>query len=215
MEQSQTDSLIQERFRSGEDEIGSYDLEAAIEALLLVAPEPATDHELARGIGAPLPEVQTAILRLQQRTDGGWIVQRHGETVQLSTAPRFAEHIRRFLGIERQARLSPAALETLAIVAYRQSVTRFDIEAIRGVDSTAVLATLLQRELITCFGRQDAPGNPMLYSTTPIFLMHFGLQSLSDLPTLGVVDGMDGQEYIADLLEAAQDSLVSSEISAR
>lgn len=205
-----TDSLIQERVRA-DDWVGDAELDATIEALLLVATEPATAPELARGSGMTLPDVQASILRLESRTDRGWIVQRHGDTIQISTAPRFAEHVRRFLGIERQARLSAAALEALAIVAFRQPVARSEIEAVRGVDSTGVLATLLQRELIECVGRQESPGNPMLYATTPAFLMHFGLQSLAELPALGDVNGIDSQDYISDLLDSAQDSLFSTE----
>ena len=208
MELPPTDSLIQERFRGDGGTFGEAELDAAIEALLLVAPEPATVLELARGTGASLPAVQDSLTRVQQRTDRGWIVQRHGEVVQLSTAPRFAELVRRFLGIERQARLSPAALEALAVIAYRQPVNRSEIETVRGVDSTGVLATLLQRELIECVGRQDGPGNPMLYATTPAFLMHFGLQSLSDLPALGEINGVDGHDYMAELVENAQEMLV-------
>jgi segregation and condensation protein B len=210
VQQQPTDSLIQERFRADDVQYGDSELDAAIEALLLVAPEPATATELARGIGATVHEVQASLLRLQQRLDRGWIVQRHGETVQLTTAPRFAEHVRRFLGIERLARLSAAALETLAIIAYRQPVTRSEIEAVRGVDSSGVLATLLQRELTECVGRQDGPGQPMLYSTTPAFLMHFGLQSLAELPSLGEINGVSGQDYMTDLLESAQDSLATA-----
>ena len=208
MDQSPTDRLIQERFRADDERLGDAELDAAIEALLLVATEPATALDLSRGSGASLADVQASLLRVQQRTDRGWIVQQHGETVQLSTAPRFAEHVRRVLGIERQVRLSAASLETLAIVAYRQPVTRSEIEAVRGVDSTGVLATLIQRELIECVGRQDGPGNPRLYATTPAFLMHFGLQSLAELPSLGEVNGIDGHDYMADLLEGAQDSLI-------
>jgi segregation and condensation protein B len=211
VQQQPTDSLIQERFRADDERTGGAELDAAVEALLLVAPEPATALELARGTGASLQDVQASLLRLQQRVDRGWIVQRHGETVQLTTAPRFAEHVRRFLGIERQARLSAAALETLAITAYRQPVTRSEIEAVRGVDSSGVLATLIQRELIECIGRQDGPGNPMLYATTPAFLMHFGLQSLAELPSLGEVNGVDGQDYMSDLLESVQDSVTAPE----
>ena len=111
--------------------------------------------------------------------------------VQLTTAPRFAEYVRRFLGLERQSRLSAAALETLAIVAYRQPVTRSEIESVRGVDCTGVLATLLQRSLIEAIGRGETPGNPNLYGTTPEFLMHFGLGSLDELPPLGDVNGQD------------------------
>jgi segregation and condensation protein B len=86
--------------------------------------------------------------------------------------------------------LSNAALETLAIVAYRQPVTRSAIEGVRGVDSTAVLATLLSRGLVESLGRSDAPGQPYEYVTTPAFLRHFGMQSLDQLPELGSVDGI-------------------------
>jgi segregation and condensation protein B len=205
-----TDSLIQERVRADDGRLGDSELDAAIEALLLVASEPATAIELARGAGVTLPDVQASLIRVQQRSDRGWIVQRHGDTVQLSTAPRFAEHVRRFLGIERQARLSAAALETLAIVAYRQPVARSEIEAVRGVDSTGVLATLIQRELLECVGRQEGPGNPMLYATTPAFLMHFGLHSLAELPALGEVNGVDSYDHMAELVESAQDASVGA-----
>ena len=133
----------------------------------------------------------------------GWILQHHGEHVQLTTAPRFADYVRRFLGIERQSRLSSAALESLAIVAYRQPVTRSEIESVRGVDCTGVLATLMQRNLVEAVGRQDSPGNPILYGTTPEFLMHFGLGSLDELPPLGDVNGQDANLHLGDLVAQA------------
>ena len=118
------------------------ELEALIEALLLVAPEPPTLGELARGAGVRVADVEAALAALERAADRGWVVQRHRDTVQLATAPRFARRVRRFLGLERQTRLSPAALETLAIIAYRQPVTRAEVEAVRGVDCAGVLATL-------------------------------------------------------------------------
>jgi segregation and condensation protein B len=101
--------------------------------------------------------------------------------------------------LERQTRLSTAALETLAIVAYRQPVTKAEIEAVRGVDSTGVLATLHQRSLIEPTGRLQTVGHPIQYGTTDEFLRHFGLRSLAELPPLGEVDGRD----TASLLEIA------------
>lgn len=179
--------------------LSDADLAALLEALLLVAPGPATTEELARGAGVERHRIEAALLELEQATDRGWVVQRHGERVQLATAPRFAPQVRRFLGLEREARLSTAALETLAIIAYQQPVTRAEIESVRGVDCAGVLTTLLSRGLIEAVGRLAAPGSPFQYETTPDFLMHFGLRSLADLPPLGQVDGRDGRA----VLEAA------------
>ena len=112
------------------------ELPALIEALLLVASGPVALSDLAEVAGARIDEVDDAVERLVAIEDRGWVVQRHRDQVQLATAPRFAGQIRRFLGLEREARLSGAALETVAIIAYRQPVTRGTIEAVRGVDSS-------------------------------------------------------------------------------
>ena len=196
----QTDSLIQERFRTDDAFLSDHELMSAIEALLMVADGPVHPADLAQAIGVELRDIAAAFTQLEMQTGRGWILQRHGEMVQLTTAPRFAEYVRRFLGIERQSRLSSAALESLAIIAYRQPVTRSEIEAVRGVDCTGVLATLLQRNLVEAIGRQDSPGNPILYGTTPEFLMHFGLGSLDELPPLGAVNGQDANLHLADLV---------------
>jgi segregation and condensation protein B len=166
---------------------------ALIEALLLAAVEPPTIEDLAAGAGLTGPEVETALAELEQQDGRGWVIQRHGATLQLATAPRFAAHVRRFLGLEREARLSGAALEALAVVAYQQPVTRAEIEAIRGVDCSGVLATLHARGLIEAVGRLPTPGNPIQYGTTPDFLRHFGLRSLAELPPLGEVEGRDAR----------------------
>jgi segregation and condensation protein B len=200
----QTDSLIQERFRTDDAFLSDSELMAAIEALLMVAEGPVHPGDLAHAIDVPEQDVTAAIQSFDAQTGRGWVLQHHGELVQLTTAPRYAEYVRRFLGIERQSRLSAAALESLAIVAYRQPVTRSEIEAVRGVDCTGVLATLMQRNLVEAVGRQDSPGTPILYGTTPEFLMHFGLSSLDELPPLGDVNGQDAELHLAELIADAQ-----------
>jgi segregation and condensation protein B len=177
---------------------------ALIEALLLAAVEPPTVEELAQGAGLATAEIEASLTELELREDRGWVIQRHGQTVQLATAPRFAAYVRRFLKLEREARLSSAALETLAIVAYQQPVTRSEIEGIRGVDSAGVLATLHSRNLIDAVGRLPSPGHPIQYGTTPDFLRHFGLRSVAELPPLGQVDGRDARTALEAAAVAAE-----------
>ena len=117
--------------------------------------------------------------------------------------------MRLFLRLDREAKLSSAALETLAIVAYRQPVTRAEIDQVRGVDSSGVLANLHARGLIEPVARLATVGNPIQYGTTAQFLNHFGLRSLADLPPIGEIGGKDG----LDLLESAA-SLVAQESDA-
>jgi segregation and condensation protein B len=183
------------------------ELAALAEALLLVAPGPATLDELARGAGVPVEAMAATLTELDARGahGRGWVIQRHNETVQLATAPRFASQVRRFLGLDREARLSAAALETLAIVAYQQPVTRAEVEAVRGVDCTGVLATLHGRGLVEAVGRLASVGNPIQYGTTPDFLRHFGLGSLADLPPLGTVDGRDARDALTAAVAAAEE----------
>jgi segregation and condensation protein B len=165
---------------------GGPNLEAALEALLFVADRPLTTAELAEltevpapGVAAALDELRAALaprgIRLQE-LDGAW---------QLTTAPEVADRVRRYA--ERtEGRLSPAALEALAVIAYRQPATRGDIERVRGVDSDSVIRSLLHRRLIAEAGRRDTPGRPILYRTTFEFLERFGMESLEELPTLEV-----------------------------
>ncbi len=183
------------------------ELAALIEALLLVAPEAPTVTELADAASVTLARIDEAIDVLAGRTDRGWIVQRQGDRLHLATAPRFASEVSAFLGLEREGKLSSAALETLAIVAYQQPVTRAEIEAVRGVDSSGVLATLHARELIEPVSRLAAIGNPFQYGTTVGFLRLFGLASLADLPPLGNFEGAEG----ASLLEQAMSGPATSE----
>ena len=179
------------------------ELDALVSALLLVSPAPATIVDLARGAGVDPNEIETALANLSKDERNGWLIQRHGDAVQLGTAPRFARFVRRFLGLDREARLSPASLETLAIIAYQQPVTRTEIEAIRGVDCSGVLATIHGRGLIEPVGRLSSPGNPIQYATTADFLRHFGLTSLEDLPPIGSVEGRDGLQTLQAAVAAA------------
>lgn len=164
---------------------------AQVEALLFVADEPTTVQRLAEVLERPRPVVEAALADLRQILRGRGIrLQRKGDRVQLVTAPELAPLVERFLGLEYSGRLSTAALETLAIVAYRQPITRAQIEAIRGVNCDGVLRTLLRRGLIQEVGRLEQVGRPIVYGTTMEFLQYFGLEDWRDLPPL---DGA-GQE---------------------
>lgn len=157
---------------------------ADIEALLFVAERPLSRTEL-RSLGrlsAAEVDERLGDLEMQLRDRGIRLVS-SGDRVMLGTSPESGPLIARYLGADA-VRLSPAALETLAIVAYRQPVTRGVIERIRGVDSGHVVRGLLHRRLIHEQGRADSPGRPILYATTMEFMERFGLTSLDDLPPL-------------------------------
>ena len=155
-----------------------------LEALLFVAERPLTRREIASLAGVDAASVDARLGDLQvDLADRGIRLLAAGDRVALATAPEAGSLISRYVGAEG-VRLTPAALETLAIVAYRQPVTRAAIERIRGVDSDYVLRSLLHRRLITEQGRSDAPGRPILYGTSFEFLERFGLTSLDDLPAL-------------------------------
>ncbi|MCC7025145.1 MAG: SMC-Scp complex subunit ScpB [Thermomicrobiales bacterium] len=178
------------------------ELPPLLEALLLVAPEPARLADLAAVAGVSVAEVTAALEAMNRDERRGLVVVQHHGTAHLSSAPRFAAQVRRFLRIEREVRLSGAALETLALIAYRQPVTRAEIEALRGVDSSGVLATLHSRGLIEIAGRLPTVGNPIQYATTIEFLRQFGLRSLDELPPL---DQFAGQ-VVERLFEATPES---------
>lgn len=170
-------------------------LEARLEGLLYVSPSPVTVGHLAKTLRVSNRMVTKALENLaalyQQR---GLRLQFHQSEVQLTTAPELAADIERFLHLERVTRLTRAALEVLAIIAYQQPVTRPEIDSIRGVNSDSVLRTLLRHGMIEDVGRSDGPGRPILYKTTAEFLQHFGLTNLQELPqidagSMGDIDG--------------------------
>jgi segregation and condensation protein B len=141
-----------------------------------------TKGELGRIVGATPRAVESALAELAAAYEGtGLRLARSGDEWQIVTAPRHAAHVAAYLGADR-LRLSAASLETLSVVAYRQPVTRAEVEAIRGVNCDQTIYTLASRRLIEERGRREAPGRPILYGTTWEFLECFGLQSLDDLP---------------------------------
>ena len=165
-------------------------LPGILEALLFVAPGTISLVQLANLFNRPLQDIEKALNDLEShylnsQDNHGLRLQRHHGRVQLTTSPNAAHLIERFLGLEATSRLSRAALETLAIIAYKEPVTRPQIDSIRGVNSDGVLKSLLSKGLIQEIGRADSPGRPILYSVTTDFLQHFGLTSLAELPPLG------------------------------
>lgn len=160
-------------------------LVAVLEALLFVADEPVEIADLARGLGVGAAETRALLGALAEALRGrGLQLQWQGARVQMVTVAAAGPHIERFLGGGSAQRLSTAALETLAIVAYKQPITRAGVEAIRGVDCGRALSTLRARDLVEEVGRAEAVGRPVLYGTTIRFLEYFGLQHPADLPPL-------------------------------
>jgi segregation and condensation protein B len=174
---------------AGDD--GIQRLAAVLEALALVADEGLEVDAIAEVTATSVERVEEAISWHQGQPHRGVALQRHGSRVAIASHPSAAIYIRRLLKLDRETRLTQAALETLAIVAYQQPVTRGEIDAVRGVDSSGVLATLHNRGLIEALGRRAAIGSPIEYGTTLEFLRLFSLHSLDDLPPLGLVDGRD------------------------
>ncbi|HEX5369100.1 MAG TPA: SMC-Scp complex subunit ScpB [Dehalococcoidia bacterium] len=161
-------------------------LPAAIESILFVAEEPVEVSMLARALRRQMLDIETALTELEQRCIlGGTRLQRTGDLVQLVTAPDAGPYVERFLGLESRQRLSGAALESLAIIAYKQPITRAGVEQVRGVNSDGAIASLIARGLVEDVGRAPGPGRPSLLGTTLRFLEHFGLSRPSDLPPLG------------------------------
>lgn len=160
-------------------------VKAMVESLLFVADTAVELERIAGALGVDADAVLQAIQELVADYDERGIrLQQKGKRVQLVTAPETAPYVRRFLGLELTGRLSPAALETLAIVAYRQPVTRSEVESIRGVNSDSVMRTLVNRGLVEEVGRLEQVGRPIIYGTSFEFLQQFGLTSLDQLPPL-------------------------------
>jgi len=164
------------------------ELKPILEALIFVASEPITEEELAR----ILPEVDRAdleaaldALRQEYEADGrGLELRRVAGGYRISTRPEYHDYIRRYLKTRPSARLSMAALETLAVIAYKQPITLPEIQEIRGVNSARAVKTLLEKRLIEPKGRKPVVGRPILYGTSREFLIQFGLNDLSELPRI-------------------------------
>jgi segregation and condensation protein B len=164
---------------------GALSLRSRLEALLFVSAGPVDAAHLAAALGVASKEVERALEDLRLDTQSrGVRLQRHRAGYQLTSAPQAAADVERLLNLETTSRLTRAALEVLAIIAYEQPVTRPHIDSIRGVNSDSALQTLLRYGLIEETGRSEGPGRPILYASTSEFLQHFGLGSLEQMPPL-------------------------------
>lgn len=170
------------------DPVSEQELKGIIEALLFVSCDPLPLEKFTTVlVGQPKVAVQNALKALQEEYDrqgrGLHVAELAGGFLMM-TQPEYAPWITRLNTVKASARVSRSALETLAIIAYKQPIIRSDVERIRGVDTTGVLRTLLEQKLIRIVGRQDIPGRPILYGTSKVFLRKFGLRDLQDLPSL-------------------------------
>ena len=162
-------------------------LKGRIEAILFVAGEAVRLDELARALNLPVGQVEKALEEIRDEYDyeqRGFCLKRFGRQVQLATRALYADDVVRLLQPVQKQSLSQAAMETLAVVAYRQPVTKAEVEEIRGVKCDYSLHSLTVKNLIQEVGRKDTLGRPILYGTTEEFLSHFGLTTLEDLPPL-------------------------------
>jgi len=176
----------------------SQEIEAAIEAALFVTPEPIRREKIIQVFGERSREEAESALdrvldRYQAGEDRGVVAEEVASGLRLVTRPDLHGYLRKLFEITGQNRLSMPALETLAIVAYRQPITAPEIQELRGVSSSGVLRTLLERRLVRIAGRKLVVGKPFLYATTREFLMHFGLKTLDDLPPLEEFEETFGQ----------------------
>lgn len=171
--------------RSGEAEEGN--LKGRIEAILFVAGDAVELRELERALGIPQKQLLAVLAEMESEYDfnqRGFKLKRFGEKIQLGTRPLYAQDVIRLLQPVQKQNVSQAAMETLAVIAYRQPVTRAEIEAIRGVKCDYSLQSLSRKGLIREVGRRDTVGRPVLFGTTDEFLNRFGIESLEDLPPL-------------------------------
>ena len=162
-------------------------LKGRIEAILFVAGEAVTVKELARALQTDEKSVRAELNAIRDEYDydqRGFLLKRFGDKVQLATRPLYAQDVLRLLQPVQQQSLSQAAMETLAVVAYKQPVTRAEVEQVRGVKCDYSLQSLINKGLIKETGRKDTIGRPILFGTTDEFLSHFGLEGLEYLPPL-------------------------------
>ncbi len=189
--------------------MSSPDLCCAIECLLFASNKPVSEAKLAEVLGVAEQRIAVLIDQLQQRLqDRGLCLVELAGGYNLATRPEYADFVERLLEPEPE-RLSVAALETVAIIAYRQPITRPEIDELRGVNSSGVVSTLLEKGLVEVAGRKQAPGRPFLLRTTPYFLSSFGLRDLDELPRLGALEAEKLAEGLAE--SARQQSLDAQE----
>ena len=182
-------------------------LKPLIEAYIFAADSPLSLERLSVLLERPRAEIKPVVEQLMQQyneSDRGFCLAEIAGGYQFRTVAELAPQLRK-LSKDRSARFSRAAMETLAIIAYRQPITRPEIEYLRGVDSGGVMKTLLDKNLLRILGKKDVPGRPLMYGTSRHFLELFGLRSLNDLPTLKEFSALDPALAEADPLAADMD----------
>lgn len=183
-----------------------HQLKSAIEAIVFVSGNPLSLDRL-KGIfeDATAEQIEAQVRQLQQeyveRSSGLMIAEVAGG-YQLATRPELFGWIRKFKTVKTSTRLSKPALETLAIVAYKQPITRSEVEAIRGVNIGGIMRNLMERRLVKIVGKKDVPGKPMMYGTSLEFLQYFGLKDLSALPTLREFQELEAGEEVMEEVPA-------------
>ena len=178
---------VQQAAALWESALPEASVEACIEGILFVTDRPVSLNELARALDITKRATEHAVEALAADcSERGLRIQRNEDKVQLVSAPSVAPAIQRFLGLESASRLSRAALESLSIIAYRQPITRPEIDDLRGVNSDGVMRTLIARGLVEAVGRRETVGQPFEYGTNFRFLEYFGIQSLDDLPPVSI-----------------------------
>jgi len=181
------------------------ELRAALEAILFVSNEPVTLDALAEALSEKPAQVERELHQIKSTLDaniGGFTLEQTAGGWRLATRPEHEGVLKKYFARKGESRLSLAALETLAIVAYRQPVTAPEISDIRGVNSSAVLRTLLERRLVRVAGRKNVVGAPFLYRTSREFLIHFGLNDIRDLPRLEEFGDLIGESMSEDVVAA-------------
>ena len=176
------------------------DLIRVIEALIFSSDMPLREDRIREILDDPSINVSDIVDRLNKEYEEqhrSFFITYVAEGYQMVTRPEYAIWIKKLYAKGGRLKLSKAGLETIAIIAYKQPITKAEIESIRGVNSDGVIKTLLERDLIKIEGRMDAPGRPLMYGTTDKFLIHFGLKSIDDLPRLKEIDEIMNAENAA------------------
>ncbi len=191
------------------------ELRAALEAILFVSNEPVSVDDLTEALGGKPEAIVKELEELKRFLDanvGGFTLEQTAGGWRLATRPEHEAVLKKYFARKGETRLSIAALETLAIIAYRQPVTAPEVSDIRGVNTTGVLHTLLERRLIRIAGRKAVVGSPFLYRTTREFLIHFGLNDIRDLPRLEEFGDLIGESISEDLVSAIGESEPAIEV---
>jgi segregation and condensation protein B len=191
--------------------MGMNDHKKTIEALIFASDFPLSEKKIAEILEDVTEDDVTEILielrKEFQELDRGFLLEKVAGGYEFITRKEYAGIINRLMAGRRKNRLSRAGLETLALIAYNQPITRLDIEKVRGVDSGGPLRTLLERKLISIAGREKTPGRPLIYKTTDEFLRYLGLDSMDDLPKTEEIEDILRDDKIREKLEIEQLSL--------